>query len=210
MNRYTLLEKTENFDDFSTSLSERIDKLTRHYYISKSQGIFLQNLKSNLLINEVTILLDFSESFSFIIQGEARDFYWERSQCALRPFVVHHEKSDDDEITHKSFCFLFINTKHHTSIMYTFISSLLPKIKCFIPQLNKIYYYCNGCAGQYKNRFNFINLCYHKMDFNVECEWHFFATSHRKTACDGIAEMVKKMTAKARLQRPFENQILTF
>ena len=35
------------------------------------------------------------------------------------------------------------------------------------------------------------------------------ATSHGKTACDGIAGMVKKMTAKARLQKPFENQILT-
>ena len=37
----------------------------------------------------------------------------------------------------------------------------------------------------------------------------FFATSLGKNACDGIGWVVKKMTAKARLQRPFENQILT-
>ena len=36
-----------------------------------------------------------------------------------------------------------------------------------------------------------------------------FATSHGKSACDGIEGVVKKMTAKARQQRPFENQILT-
>ena len=47
------------------------------------------------------------------------------------------------------------------------------------------------------------------MDFDVECEWHFFATLHGKSACDGIGGMVKKMIAKARLQRPFKNQILT-
>ena len=37
----------------------------------------------------------------------------------------------------------------------------------------------------------------------------FFATSHGKSACDGIGGVVKKMIAKARLQRSFENQILT-
>ena len=37
----------------------------------------------------------------------------------------------------------------------------------------------------------------------------FFATSHGKSACDGIGGVVEKMTANARLQRPFENQILT-
>ena len=47
------------------------------------------------------------------------------------------------------------------------------------------------------------------MDFDLECEWHFFATSHGKSACGGIGEVVKKITAKARLQRPFENQIFT-
>ena len=67
LDRRTLLEKTEGFDDISTSLSERIHKSTRHHYISKSQGIFFQNLKSNLLINEAIILLDFSVKFSFII-----------------------------------------------------------------------------------------------------------------------------------------------
>ena len=48
------------------------------------------------------------------------------------------------------------------------------------------------------------------MDFDVERDWHFFfATSHGKSACDRIGGVLKKMTGKARLQRPFENQILT-
>ena len=47
------------------------------------------------------------------------------------------------------------------------------------------------------------------MDFDVDCEWHFFATSHGKSACDRIGGVVKRMTAKASLQRSSENQILT-
>ena len=43
-----------------------------------------------------------------------------------------------------------------------------------------------GPLGQYKNRFNFINLCFHQEDFGLLAEWNFFTTSHGKTACDGI------------------------
>ena len=76
MDRRILLEKTEDFDGFRTLLSKRIYKLTRHHYISKSLEIFLQNLKSNLLINEVITLLDFSENFSAnFIQGESQGFH---------------------------------------------------------------------------------------------------------------------------------------
>ena len=124
--------KRQDFDDFSTSLSKRIYKSTGHHYISKSLEIFLQNLKSDLLINEVIILLDFSDNFSFIIQGKSQGFHWKNAQCTVLPFVVYHQKSNDDEITHKSFCFLSPNTKHNTSVVYTFISALMPKSKCFI------------------------------------------------------------------------------
>ena len=122
------------------------------------------------------MLLDFSENFSFVIQSAAQGCHWKNSQCTVHPFVAYHEKSDDEEIIHKNFCFLSSNTKHDTSIVYTFISALMPEMKCFISELSKIYYFSDRCAGQYKNTFNFINFCYLKMDFDVECEWHFFAT----------------------------------
>ena len=49
-------------------------------------------------------------------------------------------------------------------------------------------------------------------DFGVAAEWHFLATSHGKTAADGIdgiAGTLKRLAAKASLQRPIENQILS-
>ena len=137
---------------------------------------------------------------------EAQGCHWVNSRCTVHPFVVCHKKND--EIIHKSFCFLSPNTKHNTSMhsmAYTFISALMPEIKCFIPELSTIYYFSDDCTEQYKDRFNFINLCFHKMDFGVECEWHFFATSRGKSACYRIGGVVKRMTAKASLQKPFEN-----
>lgn len=49
-----------------------------------------------------------------------------------------------------------------------------PKIK-----LNNFTY---GCAGHYKNRFNFLNMFNHYSDSKLSCEWHMFPTSHVKNA----------------------------
>ena len=73
----------------------------------------------------------------------------------------------------------------------------------------KVHYFSDGCAGQYKNRYNFTNLCYHEEDFGLACEWNFFATSHGKNACDGIGGTVKRAAARVSLQRTTEKQILT-
>ena len=78
-----------------------------------------------------------------------------------------------------------------------FTQQLLGNIKVTHPSLTKGHYYSDGCAGQYKNRYNIINLCHHK---GLLAEWHFFATSHGKTACDGIGGTAKRLTLNASLQ----------
>jgi hypothetical protein len=46
----------------------------------------------------------------------------------------------------------------------------------------------------------FATFYFTKKDFNVEAEWHFFATSHGKGLCDGIGGTVKRMARRASLQ----------
>jgi hypothetical protein len=53
------------------------------------------------------------------------------------------------------------------------------------------------------------NLKYHFADFGLLAEWHFFATGHGKSPCDGVGGTIKRVIAKLSLQRPSENQILT-
>ena len=55
---------------------------------------------------------------------------------------------------------------------------------------------------------NINNLRHHLEDFNVPAEWHFFATSHGKTAADGVAGTLKRLATKASLQHPDGNQML--
>jgi hypothetical protein len=67
-------------------------------------------------------------------------------------------------------------------------------------------YFSDGSATQYENRRNFLHITCHNEDFGVPAEWHFFATSH---ACDGIVGTLKKFAAKASLQQPYNDKIMT-
>ena len=72
-----------------------------------------------------------------------------------------------------------------------------------------IHHFSDGCAAQYKNCKHFFSLCHHLTDFSIDCMWNFFATSHEKSPCDGIDSTVKRLTARAILQRPISSQILS-
>ena len=81
-------------------------------------------------------------------------------------------------------------------------------MKINYPNITILFYFSDGCAGQYKNCKNFINLCHHCDDFGLDAEWIFFVTSHGKSSCDGIGEFVERHVAKRSSQRPLNNQIL--
>ena len=54
-----------------------------------------------------------------------------------------------------------------------------------------------------------MNLCSHEADFGMKIEWHFSATSHGKGVCDGVGGIVKRLAARASLQKPFDQQIMS-
>ena len=210
VDRCTMVDKVEPLHEFLSSLSMKISCMVRHHFVAQQQSQYFKQLKETLPpLSEAVIVGDFSENYSFIVQDAAQGFHWDNSQCTVHPFVIYYRSAADQELCHFSVCFLSSSLKHNTIMVYSFIMKLLPYVKLRCPQLRKVHYFSDGCAGQYKNRYNFINLCHHKEDFGLDCEWHFFATSHGKNACDGIGGTVKRATARASLQRTTERQILT-
>ena len=99
--------------------------------------------------------------------------------------------------------------KHDTVTVHAFIATMLSHLKTVKPSIKKVVYFSDGAASQYKNYKNFTNLQHHKQDFGLNAEWHFFATSHGKSPCDGIGGTVKRLVARASLQATLDNHILT-
>ena len=97
------------------------------------------------------------------------------------------------ELHHLSYVIISDCHHHDTVAVHLFQRNLIEFLRERFGSLpRKIFYFTDGAAAQYKNRKNFVNLCQHEEDFGVAAEWHFFATSHGKGACDGVGGTVKR------------------
>ena len=198
---------SEPVHDFLGEIGEQIEKLRTHNYIAKSQSSFLSNSKEKLGEGEAIVLLDFAENYSFVVQDAIQGFYWDSSQATVHPFAVYHKVGGSLKVT--SLCVISDHMRHNTATVYAFLCVVVPFLKTLITDLRLIMYWSDGAAGQYKNCKNFQNLLKHEEDFGVAAEWHFFATSHGKSPCDGIGGTVKRLARSASLQATVSGHIVT-
>lgn len=193
----------ECVDDFC----ELLLKLKTHDFIAKMQKPFYNELKDSLMEKEVFVTCDFAENYSFILQDVVQSYHWTSVQATIYPCVVYFK--NESKVQHMNVVFISECLKHDTAAVYTFMKKLIPVLKSKFTNLRKVFYFSDGSAAQFKNCKNFLNLCNHQNDFQLEAEWHFFASAHGKSACDGLGGTIKRMARKASLQRPNNDQILT-
>jgi hypothetical protein len=102
-------------------------------------------------------------------------------------------------INHPICVFSDCNT-NNTVAVHSFLKVVIDYLKEMHQKRKKIIYFTDGAASQYKNYKNFINLLNHKNDFQLDGEWHIFATSHRKGPFDGIGGTIKRLARRASMQ----------
>lgn len=57
--------------------------------------------------------------------------------------------------------------------------------------IQRIFFFSDNCASQFKSKYCVSNLCQMEKDFGVKAEWNFFAASHGKGTVDGIGGAIK-------------------
>ena len=102
-------------------------------------------------------------------------------------------------IQHNSLCFISDDNNHDTNFVYKIQKIIIDYVKENLLIVDKIFYFSDGCAEQYKNRKKFINLCHDREDFNVDAESTFFAISYEESPCDGVGGFAKRYVAKRSL-----------
>lgn len=208
VDRCTFETFCKTVEEFVDSFCEQLVGLKKHSFIASQQSKYYKHLKENIQEDEAVVSLDFSENYSFIVQDEAQSFHWNNDQATVHPFAVYY--NEKGKIKYTSFVIISECLIHDSVAVHLFQRKLISFQKNdVLPSLKKIYYFSDGSAAQYKNRKNFINICNHKNDFGIETEWHFFATAHGKGTCDGLGGTVKRLAAKASLQRPYSEHIMT-
>ena len=193
--------------EFIELVLEALNKFTSHTFIAKSQARYLKEKKGNLNDKTCIILLDFAENYQFVVQDEIHGFHWNKLGSSLHSVVVYYK--DGESLKGLSICIISDDMEHDTCFVYQVQKTALELVRHKLPHLQHVEYFSDGCAEQYKNFKNFVNVCHHENDFGLSAEWSFFATSHGKSQCDGIGGTVKRLTARSSLQRrsdPFHRQ----
>jgi hypothetical protein len=196
-------------DDFIDSLVVAVGNLTAHHYVARNQSARFVKCKEEIDNETCVLVSDFSENFSFIIQDSIQGYYWANDQATLLPFLGYMKLEDGTDVS-VSMAVISNHLTHDTVSVHSFLKPVLQHLKELNPALKKIKYFTDGSGAQYKNKKNFANLCAHNLDFNgLDAEWHFFASCHGKSACDGIGGTLKRLARLASLQRNVNSQITT-
>ena len=108
--RTELVTRSESLIDFIDLLIKKLDALTSQSYIAKAQAKYLKKCKDELKIDEVIVLGDFAEYYSFVVQDEVQGYHWNSFQCTLHPIMIYHKTNTklqsnslyylSDELTH--------------------------------------------------------------------------------------------------------------
>lgn len=203
VDRTALETLTKKSEDFVDNFCDQLSKLVAHDFIAKQQSSYWQKMKESLKIGEFLVVCDFAENYAFVVQDSTQGFHWSNNQATIHPIVVYYKSYGDNELRHFSFVIISEHLKHNTVAVHLFKKKLVnfmkEKFQDSIP-IDKIIYFSDGAASQYKNKKNFINLTHHFEDFQYHAEWHFFATSHGKGPCDGVGGTVKRLASRASLQ----------
>ena len=205
----TVMKKTiDTADLFVEKLTSILQKLCRHHFVSEEQSKYLKSLKEGLKEGECLILLDFAENYTLLIQDEVQSHHWSGQQATLHNVVVYFLESQI--LQHKSFCFISDYLPHDVQSVHAFIQVLVPKLKNFISTLHTLLFFSDGGPAHYKNRHNFANLSFFKLDFNgLIAKWFFSGSGHGKNAADGVGGTVKKLARLEAKRRHVTNQMLT-
>ena len=154
---YMVVTITESKDDFIDNFSSQVVKLTRHSFTAKAQSSYMKELKATMKpLDNVILQGDFAEKFSYVIQDEVQSFHWENKQATLHPFVAYHRLADGT-LEHSNICVVSDTREHTTTTVYAFLNVIIPYLRTQFPEMKRIHYFTDGCAGQYKNKSNFIN-----------------------------------------------------
>lgn len=166
-------------DAFVCDFAEQMRILITHHFISTTQTEFFKDMQFNLKEEEMIVICDFAENYTYY-------------------------KGTDGTIHCKSVIVIAESLKHDVNAVHLFQRKLIHLIQNSYPHIKTLIFFSDGAASQYKNRKNFYNICQFKETYGYDVEWHFFATSHGKSAFDALGGSFKRDAARASLQKPGE------
>lgn len=191
---------TQDKEDFSNAFLDALKKLVEHDFVASKQKEYFSKAKAeDLGPDEAVISMDFSENYSFVVQKAIQAYHWSNIQATVHPFIAYF-RNEEGEINHVNFIVISDHMKHGSESVYVFLQKFLEFLKRKVLHLKRVKYFTDGCSAQYKSFKTVSNLIFHFSDFGLLVEHHYFATSHGKTANDGLGGTFKRAATHASIR----------
>lgn len=176
----------------------------KHKYISNTQKAILKEKREKLRDSEALIVMDFSEKFCSKARREIQASYFGKKLIQLFTAKIYTNA--------ESYSFVIASDEQSQSkeVVYAYLKKIIAWLKDKNRNINHVIVFSDGCASQFKNKFNFLNLLHAQTDFGVTMEWHFFGTSHGKSECDGLGGTIKRgVHRRAQMFKFIQQKILS-
>ena len=108
----------------------------------------------------------------YVIQDETQSAHWSKQSLTIHPAVLYVKS--EGKVKPISLCFLSDDMDQDTSFVNNFQREICQYLRENYPQVQSVEYFSDGCAGQYKNYKNLLNLSYHFENFGIQASWSFF------------------------------------
>ena len=160
----------------------------KHYFLSRNQHKYYKAVKENITSDEVIVHFDFSKNYDNKQQHTTQSAYFGCQQFCIYTVAAYHK----EDIEKKA---IITPDKDHSHVAtYHLISFILNKLKEKVTSLRKVTFWSGGCSRQFKSGHVFLDLT--DLDRDIELEWNYFESSHRKDAVDDIGGCVKQKVFK--------------
>ena len=160
----------------------------------EQSGSLFWTLAIALSEDNVLVLLDFAENYSFLIQEAIQGYHWNNSQATLHPFVVY--RKDKQILTVKSLCMISDHMKQDSNAVHDFLGKVLNLFYWKIVGSHHNNAFMSVMVPAHYTRTTKILLIFAQL----AAELMFFTLSHRKSPCDRIWGTAKHLVANASLQ----------
>jgi hypothetical protein len=162
------------------------DEFKRHSHATNTQQQYFRRSIENIKENEIVFQMDFAENYTCEIQNAIQSEHFMKHQIVI--FKAHVTGFNFSQ----SYAVVSDDIEHSKYAVWTYRKKIMQHAKAEHPEIEKSKDISDGCAQQFKNKFTISLLPFCKEDFGVESEHHFFATSHGKSAVDGVGGSLKR------------------
>lgn len=187
-------------DELVKSLITELKDFSMHLFNANHQNAAYEMAKERRKESTALAVLDFAENFTSKIQREIQSHHWHHASITLHPVVMYYTTKEGEDIRD---CLDFVtdDRKHDSAAVEVFLKETMIHLAAK-SKATRLIIFSDGCAGQYKGKTAFWNLCemlqqpwFKRLGINLE--WHFYGSRHGKGESDGESGTVKSYVDRA-------------